>query len=246
MSDVQPTSKKRRNVFIALGVIALFVGGFYAAGAVFSIANSNPCPSGFQFLPSGITAGTGMCARVTVVIHEQQATYVNLGMLSQGYSASCYVFCNGITYTLDPTVIITSAGHSFEQCKVFGSTTDITCTTTDFATYIGISESTSVPTTSDYSGSGPCKTTSPSNELTTGGLADVVGIVSPGVTSSTVTTTITNTFTAAETDSLVQVACLQTEVASGANTLIYAEGTFGVDSLSSGNTIAITWAIARA
>jgi hypothetical protein len=73
----------------------------------------------------------------------------------------------------------------------------------------------------------------------------VAGTVTPGVLSSTVTTTISHTFTAAETDNSVQVACLQTELHGGGNTIIYAEGTFGPDSLVSGNTIQITWSIAR-
>ena len=59
------------------------------------------------------------------------------------------------------------------------------------------------------------------------------------------TTTISNTFTAAESDSSVQVACLMTETNAGAHPYIYAEGQFGPDSLVSGNTLAITWSIAR-
>ena len=236
------------HMLTAIMVMVVLVGGFYAVGALnaSTVAAADVCPAGFQYIPSGgLNAGSGACARLTVVINHQEATYANPALLAEGFTASCLVNCNGVIYTLDPTVLITNSGHDFEQCKVYGSAGSITCTSGDSAVIIGLSESATTPATGDTSGSGPCKVTSPSNELTSGGLADAAGTVSPGVSSATVTTTIAHTFTAAETDSSVQVACLQTELHSGGNVIIYAEGTFGPDSLVLGNTIAITWTVAR-
>lgn len=235
------------KMFSAFAILVILAGGFYALGVLTSPANVNPCQSGYQYLPtsSGLGAGDGSCAKLVVVLTQQQATYANPLMLAQGYTASCMINCNGVTYTLDPTVLITSGGHDFEQCKTFGSAGTITCTSGDSATIIGLSESTSTPFSGDYSASGPCKTTSPVNEISAGGLAAAAGSVAPSAQSSTVTTTITHTFTAAETDNAVQVACLQTELSSGTNPVIYAEGTFGSVSLVSGNTIQIQWSIAR-
>lgn len=234
------------HMLTSVFVMALLMGGFYGLGLYTSPANINQCPAGYQYVPdSGLNSGVGACARLTVVIDHQEQTSANPELLAEGFSASCMVNCNGIIYTLDPTVLITNGGHDFEQCKTFGTAGTITCTSADSATIIGLSESISAPLTGDYSAVGPCKTTSPGLEISTGGLAAIAGTTTPGAQSSTVTTTVTHTFTAAETDNSVQVACLQTELSSGTNPIIYAEGTFGPDSLVSGNTIAITWSIAR-
>jgi hypothetical protein len=201
---------------------------------------------------SGTNASSSVKVEFAVTINHQEqraadfAWLAQMAMKGQYWSASCYVLCsNGVTYTLDPTTLITNNGHDFEQCKVFGSAGSITCTSADLATVIGLSESATTPSATDTSASGPCKTVASANEIETGGLTDVAGTVTPGTAGSTVTTTIKNTFTAAETDNSVQVSCLQTEVNSGGNVVIYAEGTFGPDSLVSGNTLAITWSIAR-
>ena len=208
--------------------------------------------SGTSNSGSGTSASSAVKVEFAVAITHQEQKSANIvwmtqmAMKGQYWSASCYVFCSGgITYTLDPTVLITNNGHDFEQCKVFGSAGTITCTAADVATVIGLSESATTPAAGDTSASGPCKTTATANELESGGLTDVAGTVTPGTAGTTVTTTIAHTFTAAETDTNVQVACLQTELHSGGNPIIYAEGTFGPDSLVSGNTLAITWSIAR-
>lgn len=187
---------------------------------------------------------------ITIKHQEQRAADVvwltQMALKGQQWSASCYVFCSsGVTYTLDPTTLITNVGHDFEQCKVFGSAGTITCTSADIASVIGLSLSSTTPAAGDTSASGPCKTTATANEIESGGLTDVAGTVTAGASGTTVTTTIAHTFTAAETDTSVQVACLQTELHSGTNPIIYAEGTFGPDTLASGNTLAITWTIAR-
>jgi len=232
-------------VLIPLLVIGGGVAGYLAYASVAGAAG--PAPSG-----SGTNTSSAVKVEFAVTItHQEQraADFVWLAQMAlkgQFWSASCYISCSkGVTYTLDPTTLITNVGHDFEQCKVFGAAGTITCTSADIASVIGLSESATAPAAADTSASGPCKTTATANELESGGLTDVAGTVTPGASGSTVTTTITHTFTAAETDSSVQVSCLQTELHSGSNPVIYAEGTFGPDTLASGNTLAITWTIAR-
>ena len=207
----------------------------------------------------GVTGGSGTSAQssirveYTITIYHQEQRSADVAWLAlmalkgQVWTPSCYFNCvNGVSYSLDPVVLITNQGRDFEQCKVFGSAGTITCTPTDTPQYIGLSESSSTPAATDTASSGPCKTAATANEIESGGLADAAGTVTPGASGSTVTTTIVHTFTAAETDNSVQVACLQTEADTGGNVIIYAEGTFGPDSLVSGNTLTITWSISRA
>lgn len=200
----------------------------------------------------GLGAQSSLKVQFSVSMTHQEQRFVDIRLIVGGWlkgqfwGASCILFCsNGITYTLDPTVLITNVGRDFEQCKTFGASGTITCTSADTATVIGVSESSTTPVASDTSNSGPCKTTSTANEIESGGLTDVAGTVTAGTAGATVTTTVVNTFTAAETDNNVQVACLQTELHSGSNVIIYAEGTFGPDSFVAGNTLKITWSIGR-
>jgi len=229
-------------VLIPLLVIGGGVAGYLAYASVPSLSHNAG--------QSGTNTSSDVKIEFAVAVTHQEQRSANflwlaqMAMKGQFWSASCYVFCSkGVTYTLDP--LITNYGHDFEQCKVFGSAGTITCTSADIADVIGLSESSTAPAAGDTASSGPCKTTSTANEIESGGLTDIAGTVTAGTAGSTVTTTIAHTFTAAETDSSVQVACLQTEVHTGGNVIIYAEGTFGPDSLVSGNTITITWSISR-
>jgi len=200
---------------------------------------------------SGTAASSQVKVEFAVSVNHQEQKFADfvwlaqMALKGQFWSANCYFFCNGVSYSLDPTTLITNYGHDFEQCKVFGAAGTITCTAADVASVVGLSESATAPAAGDTSASGPCKTTATANELESGGLTDIAGTVTPGASGTTVTSTIAHTFTAAETDSSVQVACLQSELHSGGNVIIYAEGTFGPDSLVSGNTLTITWTIAR-
>ena len=232
-------------VLIPLLVIGGGVAGYLGYASVAGLSGSTASGSG-----TNTSSAVKVEFSVTITHQEQHAAdfvwLAQMAMKGQYWSASCYAFCSkGVTYTLDPTTLITSDGHDFEQCKVFGSAGTVTCTSADVASVIGLSESATTPTAADTSASGPCKTTATANELETGGLTDVAGTVTAGSAGTTVTTTIAHTFTAAETDTSVQVACLQTELHSGSNPIIYAEGQFGPDTLASGNTLAITWTIAR-
>lgn len=243
---------RMRNATFAVMALVLLSGGFFAVGALTSPAFASPCPAGSAYVAGVGTPAeqvlTGQCVHLTVVITHQEQTTADPQLVAEGFTPSCWVNCNGITYTLDPTVYITNAGHDFEQYKIFGVSGTIGSAGTqsvDVATVMGLTSSATAPATGDYSASGPCKTTSPGNEIETGGLTDIVGTVTAGAAGTSLTTTIAHTFTAAETDNTVQTACLQTEVATSADVIIYAEGTFGPDSLVSGNTIAITWTVTR-
>lgn len=241
-------SGKKGHAVTALISMAILLGGFYGVGFLTSPPPNTNCPVGYQSAP-GLTASDGSCVHLTVVINHQNEQFVNVGLLSEGFTANCYAFCkNGIIYTLDPTVLITNGGHGFEQCKVFGTTSSEICESGDSAVIIGLSSAGVSPVSTDYSATGPCTTTASGNYVfsgTSSGLSDVKGTTVAQVDSSTVTTTISNTFTALGTQANLQTACLLTELTSGAQPVVYAEGTFGPDSLVSGNTIQITWSIAR-
>ena len=251
MSNVAVPSGKPKNRFkliaVTVLVAAFLVSGVLIAGPYFySSLASHPqatctAPNG---QPGSFDAVSGTCVSFTVVITHQEQRFVDVKLLQEGFTASCWVFCNGITYTLDPTVIITNDGHDFEQCAIFKVAGTITCTATDTLDVIGLSESGTAPAATDhYATAGPCD--SANLLIPPNGLGDTVGTVAAGAEGTTVTTTITHTFTAAETDNAVQVACLLTETNTGTNPVLYAEGTFGPDSLVSGNTLAITWSISR-
>jgi len=239
-------SKYRSALFVLIPL--LVIGGGVAGYLAYSSVSGVVGPSS----ESGTNTSSAVKVEFSVTITHQEQHEADLvwlaqmAMKGQYWSASCYLLCSkGVTYTLDPTTLITSDGHDFEQCKVFGSAGTVTCTSADISNVIGLSESATTPTAADTDASGPCKTTATALEIETGGLTDIAGTVSAGTAGTTVTTTISHTFTAAEADSSVQVACLQTELHSGSNPIIYAEGQFGPDTLASGNTLAITWTIAR-
>lgn len=238
--------KKSRRALLILAPVLLIAGSVFGYQA-YALASASVTGG------SGTSAQSSIRVEYTISIYHQEQRSADIGWLAQMalkgqfWTPSCYVDCaNGVTYSLDPTVLITSQGRDFEQCKVFGSAGTVTCTAADTAQYIGLSESSATPAATDTASSGPCKTTATANEIESGGLADVPGTVAAGPWGTTVTTTVVHTFTAAETDNGVQVACLQTEADSGSNVIIYAEGTFGPDSLVSGNTLTITWSISRA
>jgi len=240
---------KRKNILIsAIVIVVLAMGLLFAAPYFLSSTASHPAPT--CAMPNGAAgtfdATTGSCVSFTVVITHQEQNFVDSTLLSEGFTASCWVFCHGITYTLDPTVLITSDGHDFEQCAIFKTAGTITCVATDTLSVIGLSESATVPAAADhYNGAGEAGPFDAANLIVAGGLTDVAGAISPGAEGTTVTTSISHTFTAAETDSAVQVACLMTEANGGAHPYVYAEGQFGPDTLVSGNTLTITWSIAR-
>jgi hypothetical protein len=247
-AETQPPKKhgiNRKNVLIsAFAIVVLAMGLLIAVPYITS--SSAPHPAATCTMPNGsagtFDATTGSCINFEVVIVHQEQSFVDIKLLQDGFTASCWAFCHGITYTLDPTVI-TNDGHDFEQCAIFKSAGTITCVATDTLDVIGLSESATVPAAADhYASAGPCDS---ANLITSGGLTDVAGTVAPGAEGTTVTTTISHTFTAAETDSAVQAACLLTETNAGAHPYTYAEGTFGPDTLVSGNTLTITWTIAR-
>jgi hypothetical protein len=173
---------------------------------------------------------------------------IQMAFKGQFWRPSCLLFCsNGVSYYLDPTVLITNYGRDFEQCKVFGASGTITCTAADVATVIGVSTGSTVPAATDtWGGTGPC--TALGGLQSTNGFVTIAGTVTPGTAGTNVATSVSNKFTdnTAPTSNL-QAACLFTELtATGTNIILYAEGTFGPDNLVVGNAITITWSVTRA
>jgi hypothetical protein len=237
-------NRGRGNARIALFVIVplLVVTGLFG----YYLTSASPFVTG---VAGGTSAASSLKLQFDVgITHQEQRSadilwMAQMALKGQFWSASCYVMCSkGVTYTLDPT-IITNQGHGVEQCLVFGTTLTGTCTAGNFAKVIGLSVSAATPAAADTAASGPCSVGT--NLIIAGGLTDVAGVVTPAADSSSVVTTIAATFTATGTTASVQTACLLSALNSGTNPLVYAEGTFGPDSLVSGNTLTITWSITR-
>jgi hypothetical protein len=211
-------------------------------------------------LNSGTNASSQVKVEFAVAVNHQEQKIADFPWLLQMalkgefWRASCYFFCNGVTYTMDPT-IITNEGVDYIQCIVFGVThadTGYTCTVASGATNraqdIAVSATSGAgdAATDTYAGStGGCYS---GIVLTTNGFILASPTTTPAVTvtagtpaSNSVTTTIAVTYTATGTQANVQSACLLT----GTSGTIYlvAEGTFGPDSLVSGNTLTITWSM---
>jgi hypothetical protein len=233
--------RTKRNVMVAVVGVLMVTGifGFYLGSAT----------SGAPLAPSSgtnVVSAVSMHLDIAITKPQQRSADVlwmaRMALKGQFWSASCFAFCSkGVTYTMDPTVI-TNQGHGIEQCLVFGTTITDTCTASNFPKVIGLSVSATAPAAADTFASGPCAS---ANILTTNGLIDVAGTVTAAANSASVTTTIASTFTATGATASVQTACLLSALASGTNPLVYAEGTFGPDSLASGNTLTITWSITR-
>ena len=227
-----------------LGLVPLLIFGGVAG---YYLTSTSPIATG---VPGGTDASSALRMSFDVAITHQEQRSADLGWMAQMairgqfWQASCYVLCSqGVTYRLDPTVI-TNQGHGVEQCLVFGTTITDTCTASNFPKVIGLSLSATAPAAADtYASAGPCDSANIIHDAN--GLTTVAGTVTAAANSASVTTTIANTFTATGAYSSVQAACLLTAVFGGTNPLIYAEGTFGPDTLASGNTLTITWQITR-
>lgn len=222
-----------------LSVLTIVLAAPFAYFSAIPVAHISTSGSTSPVTPSGeYPTAQSYGYNFSVIIHNSDL-FANQTMLSQGFSPSCRAYCFlGITYTLDPTVVITNYGRDFEQCKVFNSSGTITCVSSasDKAIFMGISSAT---------GTISATNTTCSGIITAGGLADIAGTVTAGASGTTVTTTISHTWTAAETDTAIQVFCLQTELHSGSHVYLYFVGNFGPDTLTTGNTITLVASIAR-
>ena len=227
---------------LVVGTITGLSAAFYFSPAQLNLRNqatylhdiSTACTPQPQFEQVGgawVYAGA-FCGKANVILTTADKA-ANYAYLMAGFWASCLSNCNGITYKQDPTAIMTNNGHDFMfNCKDFGTASVITCTAADVATKMQLSTSSATPLVTD---------TSCASGITTGGLADVAGTFTAGTAGSgTVTSTLAHTWTAAETDSSVQLQCVNTELHTGGNIVLVYEFTFGPVSLVSGNTLAIT------
>lgn len=247
MSSVTEEMKGRSKgktalfVLIPLLVIGGGVAGYLAYGSSVAAATTSSSRTG-----TNTVANTKV--EFSVAITHQDESFANvvwmtqMALKGQYWSASCYAFCHGVTYKLDPT--ITTQGTEYLQCRIFGSdpTLAASCGSTyesELATVIGVSAQSSGTGTSDSYSSGACSSSDMVSNLSSGN--PETGTVTAGTAASgSVTTTIAYTFTATGSVSGAQVACLLTATSSY---LVVADGTFGPDTLSSGNTLTITWSI---
>jgi hypothetical protein len=200
---------------------------------------NTPCTPTYFTNGSGTFASDwGFCGKATVTLSTNDTRANANYVLRDGFWASCLTHCTSIIYRVDPTALMTNNGHDFMfNCKDFGTAATITCTSADTATYMMLSTSSSSLAVTDTG----CGGGSGSGQITSGGLADAAGTFSAGTASGgSVTSTLTHTWTAAETDSSVQVQCVNTEAHSGGNVVLVYEFTFGPVSLVSGNTLEIT------
>lgn len=195
---------------------------------------ATPCTPNDVAIPSyPYSTSAGICAKADIRITHQEQYAADVNMLRAGNNASCLVDCKGVTYTQDPTAIMTNDGHDFLfNCKGFGASSVITCTAADVATYMELSTATSLVVTD---------ATCPATTFTSGGMADTTGTFTAGTAGSgTVTSTLYHLWTAGETDNSIASLCINTEVHSGSHFYSVYEFSFGPDSLVSGNTLAIT------
>jgi hypothetical protein len=184
--------------------------------------------------PVGIIAS--MTVSIHIAVHNFADLFANKTMLEQGFTANCLYLCYyGITYVMDPTVVFTNYGHDFLQYKFTGACNTITCTSTDNMNYYIISTSSTTPLVTDTG----CGGGSGAGQITSGGLytSSAITITSGTASAGSVTYTYSHTYTAAETDTNTQMICVQTENASGGNIVLGFEGTYGPDTLHSGDTI---------
>lgn len=222
-------NNNKKKVIVVLPIVILLMGMFVTLESVMKSNNSdNSCTNNSQVM---LTACSKITAKLTIIIYHKSDTFANPKLIVEGYTPSCWVLCNGITYTLDPTTKITNNGMDFlVQCKDFNTPKSITCTSSDFANYGMFSNSANTPAYTD--------TSCPATTITTGGLADTTLTVTAGTPSAgSLVTTLSHLYTAAETDTEVQMFCLNTEVHSGGNVVLVLSGQFGPDTLHSGDTI---------
>lgn len=207
---------------------------------------------------SGTSATSQVQVEFAVSTYHQEQRVADFGWLTQMalkgefWQASCYFFCSkGITYTLDPTAL-TQEGVDFIQCRMFGVTKNLgyTCSTdTHQANVIAVSglSSPTIADTDTYAG-GSGVACSSTNVVSTNGFILASPSTSPAVTVTagtpasgpTTTTTLAVTYTATGSQTLTS-ACLLTSTTS--TIYLLAEGTFGPDTLASGNTLTITWSM---
>jgi hypothetical protein len=201
--------------------------------ATYNYDTSQPCISLLPSNQKNLTEDFGFCGKLSVIITHQEQTSANEYLLNESMYASCLINCHGVTYYSDPTALMTNNGHDFMfNCKDFGTSSVISCTSTDFANFFLLSSATSLAVTN---------TACPATTITSGGLYDSSAVTFTAGTASggSVTSTLSHTYTAAETDSAVASLCVNTENQAGGNIVDVYEFSFGPDSLVSGNTLAL-------
>lgn len=177
-------------------------------------------------------------------------------LMKLGYIPDCLLQCfKGINYFKDPTTLIVDTGRCWEQDAVFSGTASACGVTfpavgTAFAIYEGWSVDTHTPAHGDTYGGGATIPCSSSNLIVDGnGLRDVAMTVTLGGAGTTVSTSMTHSFSITGTYTAVQVSCViigsGTNADANANPQIYGEGTTGPFTFHSGDSLTGTWVVSR-
>jgi hypothetical protein len=164
---------------------------------------------------------------VTIQFYKHDAWAVNIQALQEGWSASCWVGCHGITYTYKTHNKVTNVGINYVQQQMFGS-----AATTPSAIYIALSSDSGAPAYTD---------TACTSEISTAGVGRATGSYTPGTPSAGASTnTITHTFTATASVTSAQKGCLFTAISGGT---LFADTTFAVTQMNNLDTLNIIWTV---
>lgn len=225
-------------MLILSGVMAINIGQSMNYQAAYA-RDTAPQISTTQIGTGNQTLNDSITFRLTVVLDKPSDLFPNSTLLAEGWVPSCSIACSGISYVLDPTVLITDQGRDFEQCKVFGSAGTITCTAADLAQYLSVSVSGGyVPLHGDTA----CHAT----VQTADGYSIIAGTIVAGAAGTTVSTTISHTWTDTTASvSNIDLACIQTEASGGGNVILYAEGQIASTSTNIGDSLETIWTISR-
>ena len=98
---VPPTHSKRRILGIAGVVLVIAVAGLIGGPYLYALSRGTANSTcGSSETNGGLTANSSDCINMGVAITYQHDTFPRFSMLEQGYTPSCWAFCNGITYRL--------------------------------------------------------------------------------------------------------------------------------------------------
>ena len=201
----------------------------------------------YQEQQSGLSGKVVMSVKLTVILGHPNDKAADLGLVWEGYSPSCWAFCNGVTYTLDPTVHIANGGMDCIQFKVHGVKSGTTCSVSSKsaagnqnATYLMVSASSGhTPAFTD--------TSCPATVATTNGFSIAAGTPTAGTPSSgSEVFQLTTTWKGATgATASLDDACISWTNSNAANTL-YAQGQIGTTTVNVGDTLQTLWQITYA
>jgi hypothetical protein len=207
----------------AAALCGIFVVAMFASGAT----------------SQGLTAKLGIKMELTVKLGVPNATEADWHLVTptwlggEGWSASCYWNCHGITYTKDPTVYVVNQGLDQLGCLIGDAGYTVSCTQSHYVEYIAASSSSGSPAYTD--------TSCPATVLTTDGYSIATASYTAGDPSAgSVIDQWAYTWTAATSASTSAMSCLlYTNSASS----LWAEGQTGSTTTNPGDTLEDIWQV---